>query len=72
MVTLYISLSLSHSPYSGDAGPEELRPLVGACADEEAAVGAALDGQLARARVPLRHQVLRRRSEVVEAVLGTT
>ena len=57
------------SPDGRDAGPEELRPLVGAGADEEAPVGAALDGQLPRASVVVRHEVLGGRGEVIESIL---
>ena len=64
-----INSLIDNSPNSRDARPEELRPLVDAGADEKAAVGAALDGQLPRASVVVRHEVLGGRGEVIEAVL---
>ena len=64
-----INSLIDNSPNSRDARPEELRPLVDAGADEKAAVGAALDGQLPRASVVVRHEVLGGRGEVIEAIL---
>ena len=53
-----------------DAGVE-VRALVGACGDEEAAVRAALDGEGGRGGVVLGDEVLRARLEVIKDVLLT-
>jgi hypothetical protein len=45
---------------------EEIGPLRHCCADEEAAVGTALDRELGRGRPALRDEVLRSGVEVVE------
>lgn len=53
----------------GDGGAVKLGSLVDACTDEEAAVGAAIDGDLALGGDLLRDEVLGRALEVVKHVL---
>ena len=65
-------ISLTNAFYSPDARhprPEEVRSLVDAGADQHAAVGASLDGELGGAGVLVPHQPLTRRLEVREAGL---
>src|SRR5262249_10565811 len=58
-----------HDADRRQAGAEQVRPLRHDRADQQAAVAAALDGQLVGARVALLDEVLRRGDEVVEDVL---
>ena len=58
-----------YSPHARHPGPEEVWSLVDAGADQHAAVGAALDGELGRAGVLVTHEPLARRLEVREAGL---
>jgi len=53
----------------GDAGGEEVRPLGHGRADEQAAIGAAENGELLRPRVPFSDQPLGGGDEIIENVL---
>ena len=61
--------SMSRTPTAGRHGPEQVRALGQAGADQQAAVGAAADGEFGRGRVAIGDQPFGGGDEVVEDVL---